>query len=246
MQALSEKQSREPLYQRALELTRLGLRDRAAWEFESLGFQAIQEQAPAPAQYLLAATQMSQGYVNPALRTAEQSVRELNVPRTTLPTAFQKLLFPLGFDELLVDSANRQGADPMLFASLVRQESRFDPAARSSANALGLSQILPSTGNSIAAAMGRGSVTEADLFKPGTNLELGAYFLARQLERSSNLILPALAAYNAGGGATDRWLNEFGRDDMELLTERIPYSETNLYLHVVYENYEMYKRLYAK
>jgi len=78
------------------------------------------------------------------------------------------------------------------------------------------------------------------------NLEFGAYYLTQQLNRYGGLILPALAAYNAGGGAVDKWLNEFGRMDMDHFAARIPYNETSMYLQVVYENYGMYRRLYGR
>ncbi|MFN0070570.1 MAG: transglycosylase SLT domain-containing protein, partial [Chloroflexota bacterium] len=234
----------EPMYRRALELTRLGLREQATWEFDGLAEQASKHPQAAARQFLLASTQMSLGYTALALRTAEISAREQGVPRTSLPSSFLRLLMPLAFEDALIGGAHRHGADALLFAALVRQESRFEPAARSSANALGLSQVVPGTGRAIATALGRADFTDEDLLKPAVNLDFGAYYLARQLDRFGGLILPALAAYNAGPVAVDRWLNEYGRADMDVFAARIPYSETSYYVQVVFENYGLYQRIY--
>lgn len=239
--ALDSQLNQDPAWQRAVELIRLGLREYATWELDALAGQASQSAA---ATYHLAELQVTNGFTSLGLRTAEAAARDLAVPRTDLPVAFQRLLFPLGFDGLLLGSAQRFQVDAMLMAALVRQESRFDPQARSGANAVGLSQVVPGTGRQIAAALGRAEFAESDLLSPATNLDFGAYYLKRQLDRYDGLTLPALAAYNAGAGAVDRWLGEFGRADMDLFAERIPYTETNHYLHVVYENAALYRRLY--
>jgi soluble lytic murein transglycosylase len=236
----------DPMYRRAIELTRLGLRDRAAWELDALIEQASNHAQPVAHKLLVAKTESELGYTSRALRTAESAAREHGIVRTNLPPTFQRLLMPLAFEDSLAASSRRHSADALLLAALVRQESRFDASARSSANALGLSQIVPGTGQGIASALGYANFTERDLLKPSVNLEFGAYYLTQQLNRYGGLILPALAAYNAGGGPVDKWLNEFGRADMDLFAARIPYNETSIYLQVVYENYGMYRRLYGR
>jgi peptidoglycan lytic transglycosylase len=233
------------MYRRAAELSRLGLREQATWELDGLAERASQEATALPHQFALAAAAMSLGYPSSALGVAESAARAQQLVRTSLPAAFQRLLMPMAFQGSLVAGSNRHGADPLLLAAVVRQESRFDPSARSSARALGLSQIVPATGQTIARALGYPSLSENDLLKPSVNLDLGAYYLSQQLKRYDGSIMPALAAYNAGGVPVDGWLREFGRSDMDLFAARVPYAETSQYLHVVYENYGMYKRLYG-
>jgi soluble lytic murein transglycosylase len=78
------------------------------------------------------------------------------------------------------------------------------------------------------------------------SLEFGAFYFSQRLQRFGGALFPALAAYNAGDGAVDRWLRDYGSADMDIFAERIPYDETNHYLKVVFENYGMYRELYGQ
>lgn len=245
-QALGEARETDPFYLRAQELIRLGLRDQATWELEAVQTRAAQSPHSAAELYQLAAIQAELGYPSRALATADALARQIGGPRTTLPLAVQKLLYPLAYDDLILPHSANQGVDPLLFAALVRQESHFDARARSSANAIGLSQVIPPTGREIANALGRTGFTADDLLRPVVNVEFGTWYLARQLERYGGAIYPSLAAYNAGAGAVDRWLGELGRGDMDFFAERIPYAETNHYCQIVYENYGMYRAIYGR
>jgi soluble lytic murein transglycosylase len=154
------------------------------------------------------------------------------------------MLMPLAFGDALVAGANKHRTDPLLLAAIVRQESRFEPSARSPVGAVGLSQIMPASARTIASELGYRNISEAELLKPAVNLEFGAYHLSRELDEYNGSIVPALAAYNAGGGVVNGWLSEYGRSDMDLFAARIPYNETSTYVHVVYENYGIYRQLY--
>jgi soluble lytic murein transglycosylase-like protein len=112
-------------------------------------------------------------------------------------------------------AATRHGLDPALFAGLIKQESGFDAGARSGAGAQGLTQLMPAT----AAGLG---VT--DPLDPAQSIEGGATYLAQQLERFGGDVARALAAYNAGPGAVQR----FGGVP--------PYAETQNYVRVVQSN----------
>src|SRR5688500_8215745 len=93
-------------------------------------------------------------------------------------------------------AARRHGIDPALLAGLVRQESNFDPTAGSHAGARGLTQLMPAT----AAGLGVTDVTD-----PLQSLEGGAKYLAQQLATFGGDVTKALAAYNAGPGAVQRY-----------------------------------------
>ena len=100
------------------------------------------------------------------------------------------------YDALIQASATRNGVDPALLKGLIRQESGFDPDAGSSAGAQGLTQLMPGT----ASALG---VT--DLHDPAQSIEGGAEYLSQQLKTFGGDESKALAAYNAGPGAVQRY-----------------------------------------
>lgn len=119
---------------------------------------------------------------------------------------------PSQFDALINDAAQRNGVDPALLKGLIRQESNFNPNARSGAGAVGLTQLMPST----AAGLGVGDPTD-----PAQAIEGGARYLKQQLDRFGGDPGKALAAYNAGPGAVQR----FGGVP--------PYAETQDYVQKV-------------
>jgi soluble lytic murein transglycosylase-like protein len=119
---------------------------------------------------------------------------------------------PTQFDALINDAAQRNGVDPALLKGLIRQESNFNPNARSAAGAVGLTQLMPST----AAGLGVGDPTD-----PAQAIEGGARYLRQQLDRFGGDPAKALAAYNAGPGAVER----FGGVP--------PYAETQTYVQKV-------------
>jgi soluble lytic murein transglycosylase len=136
--------------------------------------------------------------------------------------------------------------DPYLILALIRQESLFDARARSPAFALGLMQLLPSTAARVANHLGMTAPPDEQLFDPQVNLTLGTQYLKELLERYSNNWFKAIAAYNAGEAAVDRWEREIVTDDIEEFVERIPYLETRGYVKLVMRNHRVYKKLYAQ
>ena len=105
-----------------------------------------------------------------------------------------------------MNDANKNGLDPFLVASLIRQESEFNPGAVSKANAYGLMQLLPSTGKGEAKKVGMKGFTTNSLLNPSTNLELGTLDLRRSLDRYGGQVEYALAAYNAGDTPVRNWI----------------------------------------
>jgi len=136
--------------------------------------------------------------------------------------------------------------DPYLLLAVIRQESLFDTRARSPAFALGLMQLLPSTAGRVAKQIGMPPPSNDQLFDPDTNLTLGSQYLKQLLERYSNNWFKAIAAYNAGEAAVDRWEKEIVTDDIEEFVERIPYTETRGYVKLVMRNHRIYQKLYDR
>jgi soluble lytic murein transglycosylase len=152
--------------------------------------------------------------------------------------------FPLAYWEMIQQKAQERELDPYLILALIRQESLFDAQARSPAAALGLMQLLPSTASRVAKQIGVSPPSNEQLFQPEINLVLGTQYLKDLLQRYSNDWFKAIAAYNAGEAAVDRWEKEILTDDAEEFVERIPYLETRGYVKLVMRNHRIYKRLY--
>jgi soluble lytic murein transglycosylase len=152
--------------------------------------------------------------------------------------------FPLAYWETIRQKARERELDPYLILALIRQESLFDTRARSPAFALGLMQLLPSTAARVAKGIGLAPPSPDRLFEPEINLTLGTQYLKDLLQRYSNNWFKAIAAYNAGEAAVDRWEKEIVTDDIEEFVERIPYIETRGYVKLVMRNYRIYKKLY--
>ncbi|MDQ6674227.1 MAG: transglycosylase SLT domain-containing protein [Chloroflexota bacterium] len=239
--AISQDVEALPALQRADTLLELGLRAEASWEIDAVAQQYARTNDVAHLSALadwLAARDQPQL----VLRVGRQ-MRDL-VGLSSLPRAVQKDVYPAAWGDLVVEQAVRYGVDPLLMLALMRQESSFDPHAQSSAQAMGLTQVVPSTGRSIASHLGRDGFALTDLFKPAVSVEFGTWYLAQLLSDYEGRIFPSLAAYDAGGGNVSRWLKRFG-DDPDLLVEQIPFAETQNYLRIVYDNYWHYQALYG-
>lgn len=157
-----------------------------------------------------------------------------------------RLLYPLPFERLLRGEALRSGLDPMLAAGVIRQESQFDPEARSVADARGLMQVVPSVGIERARRTGLADFNPVLLYQPDVNIDFGIEHLADALKQ---LVWPerALAGYNAGIDRVARWQSIRGVDqDPEIFVERIPFNETRDYVRRVLGNVAMYRALYPK
>ena len=222
---------------RARLLGRLGLRVEERFELEAFAAQG----AGSTDRILDVAEDLAAGSWHArALRVAQRSLDR----GAGLDRRVAELLYPLPFAELLRHEAEGAGVDPMLVAGLIRQESLFDPEARSVADARGLMQVLPSVGEELAR---KASLPEWDavlLYQPDVNLDFGIDHLADGLRR---LTWPerALAAYNAGVDRVERWQAIRGvTDDPEVFVERIPFVETRDYVRKVLRNFAIYAALY--
>ena len=161
-----------------------------------------------------------------------------------LPEEVWNLFYPTRFGDIVAKHSKNAGLDTPLIMSLIRQESAFNPRARSSANARGLMQLLPSTALDTAAAakLTRAQAQAGNLYDPEINIRLGTAYFSAMLSRHLRPEL-ALAAYNAGGTRVTRWVKEFGGDDMAGFVEQIPFAETRNYVKVVLGNAGHYRRI---
>lgn len=140
----------------------------------------------------------------------------------------------------LVESALRQttvSAD--LAYAVMRQESGFDPNVASSAQAVGLMQLIPPTAANVARELGLQHMPE-QLKSPGHNLRLGSHYLHKLLGTFGGNVVLATAAYNAGPAAVSRWLASAEHLPLDVFVARIPYAETRAYVHHVMTNLARY------
>ena len=150
-------------------------------------------------------------------------------------------LYPRPYWDPIAAGARAQNLNPALVLGLIRQESHFERDIRSIANAVGLMQVLPSTGEWVANKIG---FKDYSLENPPDNIKLGTWFLDYTHREYDNNSLLAVAAYNAGPGNVNRWVKQFGTADLDRFVEQIPFSETRGYVENVLGNYWNYLRLY--
>ncbi len=134
-----------------------------------------------------------------------------------------------------------------LALAIMRQESEFDPNARSSANALGYMQLLPSTAKEMAKKLEMG-FAPSRLYEPDYNITVGSYYLSRLINGYDGSYVMAIAAYNAGPGNVRKWMQQFGRpgnsiDSAINWIEKIPFAETRNYVQRVLENLQIYRHI---
>jgi soluble lytic murein transglycosylase len=228
------------VYQRGIELKRLGFAQDAARE---LGF--LTEQYSRDQDVLLAfSTMLSEvGAYHPALRVAKVHFKE-KLERGGLPTA--PALWTVAYPTGLVPTIAAQGVsavDPYLAAAIIREESQYDEKALSVVGAVGLMQLMPATANAVAQRHGFPAVGREELFDRETNIRLGVRYLGQLLDQYGGNLAYAVAAYNAGPIAVNNWIAVHHGRDQDEFVELIPYQETRLYVKRVLRSYGEYRRL---
>ncbi|MCP2727213.1 lytic transglycosylase domain-containing protein [Limnofasciculus baicalensis] len=150
-------------------------------------------------------------------------------------------LYPLPFMDAIANYSKQHHLNPLLTIALIRQESRFESDIRSSAGAVGLMQMMPTTGELVAKNI---KLAQYKLDNPNDNIKLGTWLLADLLQSHNNNSALAVASYNAGSGNTGQWLAGKGAIDTDEFVESIPFPETQDYVKQVFGNYWNYLRLY--
>ncbi|HEU5162120.1 MAG TPA: transglycosylase SLT domain-containing protein, partial [Thermoanaerobaculia bacterium] len=164
---------------------------------------------------------------------------------TGIPQRFWEVFYPrFRWDEIQAAAA-ATGTDPWLIAAIIRQESGWEPTTVSNAGAVGLMQIMPAEAASIAADASLGAVERKDLFDPALNIRVGAAELRQKMNAMNGNLPLAIASYNAGETAVQRWLQRTPASDLDVFIDSIPYAETRLYVMIVTRNLHEYQRVYG-
>ncbi len=156
-----------------------------------------------------------------------------------------KIIYKADYIDIVNEECQQYNLDKYEILSIIKAESNFNPDAVSSKKAIGLMQLTLETANWCADKLGMNEVSESDLLKPEINIKLGIYYYNYLLERYGHMNT-ALAAYNAGMGKVDNWLNneKYSKDGKTIHTT--PYEETNRYITKINNNLKIYKFLYQE
>lgn len=164
--------------------------------------------------------------------------------RAVVPVVSEQI-YPIHYKEGIARVAKRYGLDPYLVAAVVNTESGYDPAAVSSAGAVGLMQVMPSTAEWVTGLRSWRGGQSPDLNDPDDNLELGACYLGYLLEIFEGAVRVALAAYNAGQGVVGEWVKAAGGTD-SFGPSDIVYSETRAFVERVEHYRDLYRRIHPE
>ena len=223
------------------ELLALGMRRRAGAE---LGLLLEEAGRDAAALYQIGRSAHSAGLIDLSSRAATRLL--FSVPAedaASAPLDLWELAYPAPFLEALREAADGADVPDVLLLALVRQESFFDPLAGSSAGALGLTQVIPATGDTIADELGVADFEIEDLYRPALSLRFGAHYLSEQMAAFDGSVYQALAAFNAGPENVARWRDTAG-DDPDRFVAEIEFSQTRAYVQLVSENLARYRQIY--
>lgn len=154
-----------------------------------------------------------------------------------------ELIFPQPYTEIVTKMAERTELRPSLIYSIMKQESGFNPRARSAADAFGLMQVIPPLAQQLAKKFSVPYTTAADLYRPDINIQLGALELMQQVGKQKGQLSFVAAAYNAGPEALTHWRKTRVREDIIEFIEEIPYEETRTYIKLITRNLLFYERV---
>lgn len=150
-----------------------------------------------------------------------------------------RILYPLAYWQTVSEVSRQHALDPFILLSVIREESRFDPDARSVAGALGLMQIMPQTAYSLDKKLNMNIPDSNEILDIRTNIAIGAYYLSSLLKEFGSLPV-ALAAYNAGEEKVREWLKAGDYKSSDEFIEDIPYNETRNYVKSILLSYAVY------
>jgi soluble lytic murein transglycosylase len=228
-------------YQKAQLLANCGLLDFAVRELQAASKEENGTWAPAETARLY----QDAGRYDLAIEALKRSVPNyFAVDLGALPRPYWEGLFPKAYWPDLKKYSSQNSLDPYLVASLIRQESEFNPNAVSRANAVGLMQLLPKVGRGVAKQEKIRHFSNQQLFNPTTNMQLGTRYFRAMVDKFGAFEY-ALAAYNAGSDRVDDWLAQGKYRDPQEFVESIPFTETREYVQAILRNTSVYRQLYG-
>jgi soluble lytic murein transglycosylase-like protein/TolA-binding protein len=223
----------EIAYLRAFSLEKSGRRDEAASAFQSIA-------DGAGSYYGGLATEHLQALGGDAKKSA--AAREARVESDVRRAAAD---FPAPFRDAVVRTSKQQKLDPRLVLSIMRQESGFNPRAKSGAGARGLLQMTPDVAAKYAPQVKLSNLSEDDLYRPEINLLVGTAYLAELSRMFPGLPEAVAASYNGGEDNVARWVARAVHKDHGIFTSEVGFTESKDYVNKVLASYRAYKILYT-
>ncbi len=156
-----------------------------------------------------------------------------------------KALYPVQYREAILRATARQKVDPRLVLAIMRQESNFRPRAKSQAAARGLLQLTIDTALKYAPRAGLNNLQDIELYRPETNILVGAVYLAELMSLFPDQPEAVAASYNGGEDNVARWLKRAGQRDAGVFAAEVGFTETKDYVFKVMSNYRAYRQLYT-
>lgn len=152
------------------------------------------------------------------------------------------LRYPYAYWDTVDAISEKHCIDPLLVLSVMREESTFDPDAKSSAGALGLMQLIPQTAFRLDSNLQLGITNTSQVSNIKNNIHLGTYYLSILIKEFGSYVY-AVAAYNAGEEKVRNWIQKGNYKSIDEFIEDIPYAETRNYVKRVMTTFFEYKRV---
>jgi soluble lytic murein transglycosylase-like protein len=162
-----------------------------------------------------------------------------------LPLVVRQLLYPRYFYDYITEDAKSFGADPTLVLAIMREESRFNPRAKSEAAARGLMQFIITTARQIGRDAGLLDVAPEDLYDPRVIIRLGAKYVSTLSKDFANDHYEIAASYNAGPKQTALWSRLAPAPGDDYFLSAISFDETKQYVRKVMNSYKRYVEIYG-
>lgn len=151
-------------------------------------------------------------------------------------------IYPLKYEQEIIKAGEKYDLEPQLIAAVIYSESKFQEDATSSVGAMGLMQLMPETFQWLCDKRGE-EHSSVELYDPFVNIDYGSYYLSWLYEHFGD-IYTACAAYNAGIGAVEGWLESDTYTNDGVTLSYIPYSETSNYVAKIQNAVPKYNELY--
>lgn len=155
------------------------------------------------------------------------------------------LRYPYAYWDIVETVSHQHDIDPLLVLSVMREESTFDPGAKSTAGALGLMQLMPETAFRLNQNLHLKITNASHVWNIKNNIHIGAFYLSILVKEFGSYAY-ALAAYNAGEDRVKKWIQKGNYKSIDEFIEDIPYSETRDYVKRVMTTLFEYKRVFGK
>ena len=196
--------------------------------------------------YTLASYSLRGGLANRAVRFGEQLWKSIPADYVLelAPRELIDLAYPLPYRESLIAHALPRGIDPRLVLSIARQESRFQPDAKSVAAARGLMQFIPETSEDTARQLGLSNFTQDNLYDPDTAILFGSQYLANLFRQFPTQPQAVAAAYNGGPENVARWIGRSRSSEADRYVPELGFSQTKDYVFKVMTNFWTYQQMY--